>query len=58
MLTKEQKNIYMKHYIAHCPKYECLICNSKVKKCYVYKHNKSKKHKMLEEFINGFKNTD
>jgi hypothetical protein len=55
MLTKEQKNIYMKHYIAHCNYYECPLCGSKVKTCYVHVHKKSKKHKMLSKFIDEFK---
>jgi hypothetical protein len=54
MLTKEQKRMYMRHYVAHCKYYECPLCFIKTKTCYKYKHNQSKHHKMLENFMNSF----
>jgi hypothetical protein len=57
MLTKEQKCIYMRQYVAHCKYYECPICFVKTKTCYKYKHNQSSRHKMLVNFMNSFNNS-
>ena len=46
--SKEYMNDYMKQYnVVNSYNIECLVCGTQVRKCYIYMHNKTKKHVLI-----------